>query len=277
MADLIFKNVKVTFTTVCKEGNHVYIVGESIKDVRQSFSVRNHVRIRQNCKLNRFSGESAVEHNVNNVFFEQRDKFNELNDDCNDVSRAFRPYEPLMKLKGSEAGSSASLLMVMSLTVNVASKEVYRGHGEPKLTELTELNVAANVEVVFSLKLHTGMYGAPGSVLRLNEANCSNVNVVPHLWWINGKNIKVSRLQPLIMLKPPFYSNACSVTKDILRGGDIESNPGPNPGSAGGQPAGTVSNTRTPKHQLQVITQNVRGLGDSKKVRHLVNNCYKLA
>ena len=30
------------------------------------------------------------------------------------------------------------------------------------------------------------------------------------------------------------------------------------------------------KSDLQVMTYNVRGLGDSKKLRHLVNNCYKL-
>ena len=33
---------------------------------------------------------------------------------------------------------------------------------------------------------------------------------------------------------------------------------------------------KTTKAQLQVLTQNVRGLGCTKKVRHLVNSCYKL-
>ena len=85
-----------------------------------------------------------------------------------------------------------------------------------------------------------------------------------------------------------FAVHAACSTKDILRCGDIESNPGPIPqlqpqpqpfrsdGQSSGQD-GASSTVKPSKSQLQVITQNVRGLGDSKKVRHLVNSCYKLA
>ena len=39
-------------------------------------------------------------------------------------------------------------------------------------------------------------------------------------------------------------------------------------------PAGQISRK---KNDLQVMTYNVRGLGDSKKVRHLINSCYKIS
>lgn len=62
---------------------------------------------------------------------------------------------------------------------------------------------------------------------------------------------------------------------DLLRCGDVEANPGPNPGPG---TTSTVATSEAPiKCQLQVISQNVRGLGEPKKVRHLVNNCYKLS
>ena len=68
----------------------------------------------------------------------------------------------------------------------------------------------------------------------------------------------------------------------LLRCGDMETNPGPQP-DADGQDASDVPEVpgeggkRSLKGiELQVVTQNVRGLSDSKKVRHLVNRCYKM-
>ena len=48
---------------------------------------------------------------------------------------------------------------------------------------------------------------------------------------------------------------------DIATSGDVESNPGPHPNN---------------KSELTVATYNVRGLGDEKKLRHLVNYIYKM-
>ena len=62
----------------------------------------------------------------------------------------------------------------------------------------------------------------------------------------------------------------------LLRCGDIEANPGPGPV----REPNVVQIRMKPKGVqavLQVISQNVRGLSDSKKVRHLVNKCYKLS
>ena len=49
--------------------------------------------------------------------------------------------------------------------------------------------------------------------------------------------------------------------------GDIEPNPGPEPVNV------RVSTSEKPS--IQVATYNVRGLGDKKKVRHLINSCHK--
>ena len=46
------------------------------------------------------------------------------------------------------------------------------------------------------------------------------------------------------------------------RSNDVESNPGPN--------------VTEPETKLTLITQNCRGLGEEKKCKHLLNNCYKI-
>ena len=84
----------------------------------------------------------------------------------------------------------------------------------------------------------------------------------------------------------------------LARCGDIEANPGPSRIGNRDRVAGALRNgiddapvahgngrrdegyvstgTRNVKSDLSVLTYNVRGLSDSKKVRHIVNNCYKL-
>ena len=93
------------------------------------------------------------------------------------------------------------------------------------------------------------------------------------------------------------FNDASRITFDILRCGDVESNPGPRAGAGAGRDQdqfqdlgerrdmeidssvndGSSRDRKSPKSQLQVVTQNVRGLGESKKVRHLINCCYKLS
>ena len=78
------------------------------------------------------------------------------------------------------------------------------------------------------------------------------------------------------------------ITKLILRFdclkvcGDIESNPGPGVGDSHGHVPDhhgrdDHNGPATGRSALQVGTYNVRGLGDKKKVRHLVNACHKLS
>ena len=75
----------------------------------------------------------------------------------------------------------------------------------------------------------------------------------------------------------------------LMRSGDVELNPGPLSGfSESAETEGDCreqhdhrGNSRkgngNSKCDLLVMSFNVRGLGDSKKLRHLVNNCYKLS
>ena len=62
----------------------------------------------------------------------------------------------------------------------------------------------------------------------------------------------------------------------ILRSGDVETHPGPRDplGTNPGTLEQDVATTRL-KPCLQVLTYNVRGLSDSKKVRHLINHCHR--
>ena len=54
----------------------------------------------------------------------------------------------------------------------------------------------------------------------------------------------------------------------LLQSGDVERNPGPelapNPQS------------RKPETKLTIVSQNCRGLGETKKLKHLLNNCHKI-
>ena len=59
-------------------------------------------------------------------------------------------------------------------------------------------------------------------------------------------------------------SNADGSGLRLLLSGDVETNPGPKGGEC-----------EQCDHHLQVTTYNVRGLGDEKKVRHLINLIYK--
>ena len=120
---------------------------------------------------------------------------------------------------------------------------------------------------------------------------------------------KTDYLTPADKLKNQLdsgQSRECSNRQLLAKCGDIESNPGPFlppphvadrfvqdhvAGPAGDEAAdwvadndglqvqpgrgrGKVTPTRS---DLQVLTQNIRGLSDSKKTRHIVNVCYKLS
>ena len=63
----------------------------------------------------------------------------------------------------------------------------------------------------------------------------------------------------------------------LLRCGDVEQNPGPGPGLQSREDGKHVEPSGRNKltSDLQVISLNVRGLNDKKKVRHLVNYCHK--
>ena len=72
-----------------------------------------------------------------------------------------------------------------------------------------------------------------------------------------------------------YYSYSYRFKLDLLsRCGDIESNPGPGLGSVAEE---TIEQRKRVRPSLQVISYNVRGLSDIKKVRHLINHCHKIS
>ena len=86
-------------------------------------------------------------------------------------------------------------------------------------------------------------------------------------------------------LELSWFVTIVHVTGLLLCSGDVHPNPGPdvtrmrdthrnrNDVNNGGM---TRDKSPQSKCELQVVSLNVRGLGDTKKVRHLVNACYKL-
>ena len=124
-------------------------------------------------------------------------------------------------------------------------------------------------------------------------------------FWFKSKSNSNRPNKPNAVPLPPLssYLAGISVNLLLLQCGDIEANPGPGPESGFGSVAGHQVNdapdaqhatdtsandpavmedlqganvmSRKDKDDLQVISLNVRGLGDSKKGRHLINACYK--
>ena len=61
----------------------------------------------------------------------------------------------------------------------------------------------------------------------------------------------------------------------LLRGGDVEEHPGPGDVEDRNQDNHAIPNRRTVRPSISLLSYNVRGLGDEKKLRHLLNHCYK--
>ena len=94
-----------------------------------------------------------------------------------------------------------------------------------------------------------------------------------------------------LTLAKGYFTSKVHVAGLLLCAGDVHPNPGPD-GSDGPDVTDGIllddgirnqsrndvapSVPRQNKSELQVVSLNVRGLGDSKKVRHLINTCYKM-
>ena len=103
---------------------------------------------------------------------------------------------------------------------------------------------------------------------RSNAPNAKFSNVANDTNFFKGS--KLSNRAALNNLQiPAFRLRLRGLNLLRLRCGDIEAHPGPVTVPA--------QEKQDQKATLQLVTQNVRGLGDSKKVRHLINNCYKLS
>ena len=117
---------------------------------------------------------------------------------------------------------------------------------------------------------------------------------------VNSTKLLSSRYKPIAIQEVPSTllletSNIGGCTRlELLKlCGDVEMNPGPfsfqvddalidsgqtSRGSSSSTTSSTSSSSsgkKSPRAALQVMTLNVRGLNDAKKVRHLVNTCYK--
>ena len=96
---------------------------------------------------------------------------------------------------------------------------------------------------------------------------------------VRVKLLSEKPLKALLLLKSCYTSLRINLLEQC---GDIETNPGPTAAATASPNASrSTSSTRSSqvtkpvKPALQIVTYNVRGLGDKKKVRHLVNHCYK--
>ena len=141
------------------------------------------------------------------------------------------------------------------------------------------------------------------SCLRKNLCNClsnSPCNSPSNRPFNIPSNSPSNRIN--IIKREDFESLESILRADlILLCGDVELNPGPHlhSSTSNNQRPSSTSTSATPtttsatttwssattepsnqtlrqRSALQVTSMNVRGLGDTKKVRHLVNNCYKL-
>ena len=133
----------------------------------------------------------------------------------------------------------------------------------PQLTTnlLSCSNAQSPVEVRSKLqKLLAESQCEVGSQLTTNLPICSNADSAESK--PRTTTLKRWLAALTIVLNDPFLA------KRLLQCGDVEVNPGPEPNA-------TVNNGPKRDVDLQVVTFNVRGLGDEKKCRHLINHFNK--
>ena len=142
---------------------------------------------------------------------------------------------------------------------------------------------------------HPGSSGSPSACRLLGTRFTSNLIETMNLRKLTNlmcsfKSFNNSMYQ--ITVSSFFYVfYLCPNRSLLVLCGDVEVNPGPGvrrgpglgPGEETGdgerldeQVPGNERNSKVIKSNLQVLTQNIRGLSDPKKVRHIVNKCYAL-
>ena len=176
------------------------------------------------------------------------------------------------------------LIIIQNLKLNLKLTNV---SGRPGNEPSTVVGVCLSCWLEFTmLNITLNLMSMPSSISNSNS-NSNSVLIA------SRPSDALAKVALDVLVYNPFSPRASSC---LCRCGDIESNPGPgdhdglddasdheqdqNVGSDGhaallGDALHPRSGKLSTKVQLQVISQNVRGLGCPKKVRHLINNCYK--
>ena len=150
---------------------------------------------------------------------------------------------------------------------NTLSYSFNYANDEHQITKSCLRHVAGSTER--TLRGRTDRTGLTGRA-KIAKLTCQVIKAVGGSYK-SEKKANEYKTSPLSLSCSSFHPNSsrhyCRSVLDasrLLRCGDIETNPGPNPGNG------------DRLVELQVTTHNVRGLGDSRKVRHLINKCYKM-
>ena len=285
-SDLNFKNVKVKSTIVLEEGkavNKVFKVLEKnlclFEDV---FLVISYFF--RSFKFSPCRQASADENFVNKclTFFLFRALFQSffvlkpLDNEGNECKEAYNNAGKIVEVNDGEGRKKGSKNLILRrnfagrcLVVKVRMKLKSNNALNEVLNEVlnearTNINVSNNKKVVKAVVSNVTKVLKVLKVLKLPK-------VLKVLKIANEVNTM------LFPSRQPVFecSNDAGLTDRLSQSGDVESNPGPAPRpDTSTNPTGANKSTRS---QLQVVTQNVRGLNDKKKVRHLINACYKLS
>ena len=176
---------------------------------------------------------------------------------------------------------------LLTLKVRVKSKDRNDANEHQKLTQNEHPN-SFSVRIDKPLSLYTLICFVTLKVCanehlneHQNEHRTSNHNEHP-----NSFNVSKDKLISL----SPSLNPSCSNRSLLALSGDVEKNPGPlrqdvdehdplddvSEQHGQDQDHGRVRCPKVTKSDLQVLTLNIRGLSDPKKVRHLVNSFYKI-
>ena len=148
-----------------------------------------------------------------------------------------------------------------------------------RIKHKTTLGTKERINLIESRKLSITSYN-PKNLSKINQTQCflrpqlskaqskrtmtlertKQKNLKPRLKTKKGTNL-INLLQEPKVFSSSRHINSV-ITMRNIRSSDVETNPGPE----------THRNLRGP---IEVISYNVRGLNDQKKLRHLVNFCYK--
>ena len=240
-----------------------------------------------------FLGKSAVVRNVNNVRVLEVDK------------KSFKKFSEFFKftefagieglILSSEQCFNLMKSLEFELKLNVVLRKCHLTDGQG--VEVGPGNVLAKLCPCLYVRIaYVTRNETPNE--QTNKRFNGKSNEQPNEQTNEQLNVHLNnRSRPSRGLTKP--SSSCTNVSLLLQCGDVEANPGPAPAGLVGagvandgdehssrsdvndDSSTTVEGSRSVRGQkvekcdIQVMTFNIRGLSDPKKVRHIINHCYK--
>jgi exonuclease III len=145
--------------------------------------------------------------------------------------------------------------------------QIIQLHNVTKIERLRAKNSQEQIQIFYQIpKIPT------------EPANTSNTtsNVLKKLFLMYKESKKQSNQlhQPIFLRSVSFVTDWGRAKKNIIQSGDVELNPGPEPGSEAG--SSRDEELEINMAEIKILTYNVRGMKDKLKLKRVLNKCNRL-